>query len=126
MNINIQLKNKINTILSDTFFGKNQWHEKLYLLIYYLAWIFYFLSLIGISTFGYEFFDNAQGYLRIYICIFLIIKFNPYSKIWKTKKVTKFDINIAFHAGLFILTTTIINSFIGKYLEHLGVKLKGI
>jgi len=126
MKINTQLKNKINTILSDTFFGKNQWHEKLYLLIYYLAWIFYFLSLFGISTFGYKFFNNAQQYLRIYICIFLIIKFNPYSKIGKTKKVTKFDINIAFHAGLFILTTTIINSFIGKYLQNLGVQLNGI
>ena len=126
MNFNNNFKKIKSIFLSHTFFSGNEWHENLYLIIYYLAWIFYILSLIGISTFGLKFFNEAQVYLRIYICIFLILKFNPYNRIWKTLKVTKFDINIAFHAGLFILTTTFINSFIGNYLKDLGEKLDSI
>ena len=52
-------------------------------------------------------------YLKIYICIFLIWRFNPF----RSKIVfTDLDAKISFNAGLFILTSTALNEYI-KFIE---------
>ena len=102
-------------------FKDRQWHEKIYLFFYYLAWILYIFSLIGLTQFGFKFFDGVQRYLRIYISLFLIIKFNPWGIVSKSGKITKFDRIIAFQAGIFILTTTLLNKVISNYFKFYNV-----
>lgn len=102
-------------------FKDREWHEKIYLFFYYLAWILYIFSVIGLSQFGYNFFDKIQHYLRIYISLFLVIKFNPFGKISKSGKISEFDRIIAFQAGIFILTTTLLNNIISNYLKFYKV-----
>ena len=102
-------------------FKGREWHEKIYLFFYYLAWILYIFSIIGLSQFGSKFFDEIQHYLRIYISLFLIIKFNPWGIISKSGKISRFDRIIAFQAGIFILTTTLLNNIITNYFKFYKV-----
>lgn len=99
-------------------FKGREWHEKIYLFFYYLAWIMYIFSIIGISSFGLNFFQEVQHYLRIYISLFLIIKFNPWGIVSKYGKISNFDRIIAFQAGIFILTTTLLNNIINNYISN--------
>jgi len=99
----------------------NNWHENIFLFVNYSAWLLYICSILGIFSFGYNFFKISQQYIHIYIALFLIIKFNPYIT---TPKFTQFDKKIVFIAGLFILSTTIINKFIESYLKNkINIKL---
>ena len=98
-------------------FKHRHWHEKIYLFFYYIAWIMYILSLLGLPSLGIDFFKTIQQYLRIYISLFLVIKFNPFGKTHKSNKISKFDKTIAFQGGLFILTTSLLNNIITKYLS---------
>ena len=59
------------------FINSKKWHEHIYLIIYYLAWILYILSILGIYSFGKNFFIISQFFIKIYIALFLIIRFNP-------------------------------------------------
>lgn len=97
-------------------FKHNQWHENIFLIVYYIAWFVYILSIFGISFFGMNFFNNVQQAIRIYISIFLIIKFNPFIN---KKKISNFDKNIVFQAGFFILSTTIINQIIKTFFNYI-------
>jgi len=49
--------------------------------------------------------------------MFLIVRFNPFTRV----RFNELDGKIAFSAGVFLLTTTAINSFLEMYLD----KLKG-
>lgn len=97
-------------------FKHNQWHENIFLIVYYFAWIFYALSIFGISFFGMNFFNNVQQAIRIYISVFLIIKFHPFTY---KKKISNFDKEIVFQAGFFILSTTIINQIIKTFFNYI-------
>jgi hypothetical protein len=63
--------------------------------------------------------ETIDYYVRIYICLFLLWRFNPFRKI---NKFTELDRKIAFTAGLFILTTTALN----KYLDDAKEKIKNV
>ena len=54
--------------------------------------------------------------LKIYVALFLIIKFNPFTN--KTP-FTQFDRRIAFQAGVFLLSTTILNTIIMNYTDNI-------
>jgi hypothetical protein len=70
-----------------------------------LTYVLVFLYLFGISNFAKEKLDIIDKYIRIYICLFLIFRFNPF----RTKyEFTNLDRKIAFSAGLFIFTTSIL------------------
>jgi hypothetical protein len=66
-----------------------------------------------------KYLDIMDYYIRIYICLFLIWRFNP---LRENYEFTKLDRKIAFSAGLFILTTTALN----QYLEQLKELLKNL
>lgn len=70
--------------------------------------------LIIISSFGLS--DSAQTYLklldyyiRIYVCLFLMWRFNPFRSYYE---FTNLDRKVAFSAGLLILTTTALNQYL--------------
>ena len=94
----------------------NNWHEFIFQFIYYFAWIIYIFSLLGIHYIGKDVFDYIQNGLRVYISLFLIFKFNPFTR----KNVfTDFDKHVVFEAGIFIFSTTVLNSFIKEYINHI-------
>ena len=128
-----------------------KWHQTLFIIIVYVSWIlmivlsilrnnnlvvfsllteksFYLSSLFSnleviiknykIETIVFLF----EQFLKTYIGILLIYKFNPWTGSYKNFK--KFDQKIAWHAGIFLLIstilTTIITTFLQKYLIQLN------
>ena len=81
------------------FLGKN-WHQDIYLYALYISYILYGLILLGLSASAPEYVKSLNAFLQIYVCLFLIYRFNPYAKI----SFTEFDRKIVFGAGIFLLT----------------------
>jgi hypothetical protein len=91
---------------------KSRLHRLQEILFNIFIFVTYFL--IVISSLGLS--DSAQNYLkfldyyiRIYVCIFLMWRFNPFRTYYE---FTNLDRKIAFSAGLLILTTTALNQYL--------------
>ena len=85
-------------------------------LFIYVSYGLLFLSTLGVSEMAPKYLDIMDYYIRIYICLFLIWRFNP---LRDNYEFTKLDRKIAFSAGLFILTTTALNQYLEKIKELL-------
>jgi len=83
------------------------------------SYVIIFISFFGFSNSAPQYLENVDYYFKIYICLFLIWRFNPFRTVYK---FTDLDRKIAFNAGLFILTTTALN----KYLVEAQEKVKKI
>jgi hypothetical protein len=80
-----------------------------------ITWILYILIALGLSANAPQYLDDLHSFIKIYISLFLIYRFNPFRRI----KLTNLDAKIAFSAGIFLLATTAINGIIQKYLLYL-------
>jgi hypothetical protein len=74
-----------------------------------IIYILIIISFLGIFTNASTYLNDVNYYLRVYVCLFLIWRFNPFRSI---DMFTNLDRKIAFNAGIFILTTTILNTYI--------------
>ena len=88
--------------------------EKIFIFVIYSSYILYFLALLGISTQIPKYLMYLEYFIKIYVSLFLIIRFNPFSD----SIFTNLDRRIAFSAGLFIFTTSIINQFLINYINN--------
>lgn len=78
-----------------------------------LTYLSYIGIAIGVQILSPESIDTLDYYTKIYVCLFLLYRFNPFRKI----KFNELDRKIAFSAGVFLLTTTFINTFLEKYIK---------
>ena len=102
--------------------SKSNLHEaqsKFFNLFIYISYALLFISALGISQTAPKYLDYMEYYIRIYICLFLMWRFNPLREKYE---FTELDRKIAFSAGLFILTTTALN----QYLEQIKEIVKNI
>ena len=83
--------------------------------VIYLTWFLYFAILLGLSANAPQYLDDLQYYVKMYVSLFLIVRFNPFTRV----RFNELDGKIAFSAGVFLLTTTAINSFLEMYLDKL-------
>ena len=91
--------------------------ENMFNIIIFITYLLIFLSALGLSSSAPIYLKSLDYYVRIYICLFLIWRFNPFIRYFSRQKnphdeFTSLDRKIAFSAGLFILTTSVINSSI--------------
>ena len=101
------------------YFNKKTIHkfqEKFFNLFITLSWILIILSALGLSQLAPSFLEDLDYYIRIYICLFLIWRFNPLKSYYE---FTDLDRKIAFSAGLFILTTTVLNQYLLEIVNTL-------
>lgn len=77
-----------------------------------LSYILIILSMTGLFKTAPKYLETMDYYIRIYICLFLIWRFNPFRTHYE---FTNLDRKIAFSAGLFILTTTVLNEYIDVF-----------
>jgi hypothetical protein len=87
----------------------NYIQEKFFDIFIVFSFVIIFISFFGFSNSAPEYLKSMDYYFRIYICLFLIWRFNPFRKV---HKFTELDNKIAFNAGLFILTTTALNQYL--------------
>jgi hypothetical protein len=88
--------------------------------IMYLTWVLYFIILLGLSAKAPQYLNNLQYYVKIYVSLFLILRFNPF----RQTKFTKLDASIAFSAGMFLITTTAIDKIVITYLKDIKAYLR--
>lgn len=98
-------------------------NEILFDIVISFIWLLIFFTVVNIFTDKTkELLTTISYYIRIYVCIFLIIRFNPfYSYFTKRKFVfTDLDRKIAYTAGVTLLTTDV--DFI-QYIKGKLVKM---
>jgi hypothetical protein len=83
--------------------------------ILYLTWILYFAIAFGLSANAPQYLNDMQYYVKIYVSFFLILRFNPFRRV----RFTTLDAKIAFSAGMFLLTTTAIDTILMNYLNDI-------
>jgi hypothetical protein len=91
---------------------KNQLHilqEVLFNIFIFVSYSLIILSLFGISQSAEKYLQTLDYYVRIYVCLFLMWRFNPFRSSYE---FTNLDRKIAFSAGLLILTTTALNQYL--------------
>jgi len=74
----------------------------------------YILFAIGIVKSAPQYLETLDYYVKIYISLFLLWRFNPF----RTINFTELDRKISFSAGLFLFTTSAINQMLIKYLNN--------
>ena len=90
--------------------------------VIFITYTLYFLIIFGISKRAPEYLETLQYWVKIYVSLFLIIRFNFLRKV----QFTDLDRKIAFTAGLFLLTTTIIDQIVRNYFLKAKKYLKNI
>ena len=90
----------------------HSFQNKAYDIIVYITWILYFAIALELSTNAPQYLNDLQYYIKLYVSLFLIFRFNPFRRV----QFTELDAKIAFSAGIFLLATTAINSVLETYL----------
>lgn len=102
----VKNKNVVLLYTSSMFISQKKIHEYQefgFDIFISLTYVLLFLYFSGISNEAKTRLDKIDKYIRIYICLFLIYRFNPFRE---ETHFTSLDRKIAFSAGLFIFTTT--------------------
>ena len=92
----------------------HKWQEKIFDLFIYSSYILIIISALGLSETAPKYLQSLDYYIRVYICLFLIWRFNP---LRSSYEFTDLDRKIAFSAGVFILTTTALNQYLTDFKE---------
>jgi hypothetical protein len=83
--------------------------EKGFSAFIYTSYFLIILTALGLSKFAPNYLKTMDYYVKIYVCLFLIYRFNPFRQ---QVEFTNLDRKIAFSSGLFILTTTAIDKYV--------------
>ena len=79
-----------------------------YYYLLYTSYMLFFIAFTGAVSLSPDYLRTIQNILKYAISLFLVIRFNPLISIGSnTKKNLEFDKRIAFHAGTFLLITTL-------------------
>jgi hypothetical protein len=97
--------------------------EFLFDIIINVAFFLLIISILGFSQYSQKYLDYLDYYIRIYICLFLIWRFNP---LRSTYEITSLDIKIAFNSGVFLLTTTALNQYLKRITDDAKKDILGI
>ena len=94
----------------------HKYQERLFDLFIYTSYFLIFVSALGISETAPKYLANLDYYVRVYICLFLMWRFNPFRTHYE---FTDLDRKIAFSAGAFILTTTALNQYLVDFKDKI-------
>jgi len=91
------------------------------------TYIFYITGFIlGLTIIDPVKFEYMDYFVKLYVGVFLIWRYNPY----RTTRFTRLDRKMAFHAGIFIVVTLALRSIVeflfpkeNTLWERLGVKI---
>ncbi len=98
----------------------HSFQNRLFDIIIYATWILYIVVALGLSANAPQYLDYLHTFVKIYVSLFLIYRFNPFRRV----KFTGLDAKIAFSAGFFLLTTTAIDGILKNYVSSLYQYIK--
>lgn len=94
----------------------HKWQERLFDIFIYVSYLLIIVSSLGLSQSAPKYLQSLDYYVRIYICLFLMWRFNPLRTHYE---FTDLDRKIAFSAGAFILTTTALNQYLDVIINYI-------
>jgi len=80
------------------------------------TYVSYIAGIIGAFSINPMFVGKVDFYAKLYICIFLLVRFNPFRK---DTKFTSLDRKIAFSSGVFLFTTVVVNGILSRYTKEI-------
>ena len=83
------------------------WYEKFYTYITYTLYTLFLISFFQISKNAPEYLDELNIIIKIFICVFLLYRFNPFVN----NIFTEFDKKIVFDSALYLLFSSLIIDF---------------
>lgn len=84
-------------------------------LIQIITIILYIAISFGLSKLAPQYLSSLQRFLKIYVSLFLIYRFNAFREV----KFTELDRKIAFDAGVLLIGSDIINYIINNYSDDI-------
>ena len=85
-----------------------------------ISWLLYISFAVGIFIQAPQYLNTLDYYVKIYISLFLLYRFNPFRKI----KFNELDRKIVFSSGIFLFTSSALNEYLKKYLEKITKQLE--
>lgn len=98
----------------------DEFQHRAFNFVVYISYFLYFLIVFGLMANAPEYLVQLQSYIKLYVSLFLIIRFNPLRKL----EFSELDKQISFSAGIFLFTTTTITEIIITYLTEIKNYLK--
>jgi hypothetical protein len=77
--------------------------------------ILYITISFGLSTLAPQYLSYLQQFLKIYVSLFLIYRFNDF----RTIKLTELDRKIGFNAGILLIGSDIIDYIVKNYSDNI-------
>uniref|UniRef100_A0A6C0CID5 Uncharacterized protein n=1 Tax=viral metagenome TaxID=1070528 RepID=A0A6C0CID5_9ZZZZ len=90
-------------------------HTSTYLWLVLIVHIVYLAVLVGIVDTAPEYIDKLESYIKVYVALFLVLRFNKYTG---TSTFTPLDRKIVFTAGLVVLSTSALNWVVDSYKKE--------
>ena len=97
----------------------HSFQEHVFDIVFVILYLLIVISALGFSNDAQKYVEQIDYYIKIYVCLFLIWRFNP---LRHADKFTDLDRKIAFNAGMFIITTTALK----QYLDNIKGDVKNI
>lgn len=96
-------------------FTEQKWHQNIYTYLGTISLVVYIIAITGLTVIAPEKIIYLRNFLKIYIAIILIIRFNPFIEPTYNKQNFLFDRKLAFTSGILLLLTTSLT----KYIEEI-------
>ena len=91
-------------------------HQRVFYIALYLSYILYFIAYFKLGNYNPKYLVVLDMYMKYYVTIFLLIRFNPFVKI----QFTEFDRKVVFSSAILLLTTTILTQY-SKQIELIEI-----
>jgi len=98
----------------------HKFQEIIFNYVIVITYFLYIIILLGLSSNAPEYLNDLQKYTKIYVSLFLILRFNPFRQI----EFTKLDSKIAFSAGLFLFATSALQDSLVALIQNINLKIK--
>ena len=84
-----------------------KFHELIFHSALYLSYFLYIIAYLQIGYYNTKYLDMLQLYMKYYVTLFLLIRFNPFTN----NTFNEFDRKVVFSSAIFLLTTTAFNEY---------------
>jgi len=88
-------------------------YESVFEITVFLIHVGYIALAIGALSEEPQILGIVDYWIKVFVGLFLMYRFNPYVHI----KFTEFDRKVIFSAGLFMFVTTIVNTYLRMYVQ---------
>jgi len=94
----------------------NKYHHNIFEYMLYTSYILFAIAFTGVYSVDPSYLTTLNSLIKYYVCVFLLIQFNPYSKI--NCEEFEFNRKIVFSACMFLLLTTGITDYASQLLQN--------